>query len=230
MSESGEELSPEEQAAKAAAILERMHEFSDEKLAGIIGLLVLQIRPALADIFMAARSAIELADETGDGGKVKMDARGRMWFSGLLGLVQFSMVQEMVGEAHASSLLFLVDGIFRQIGDSPQVKRSREGGKVIGGYKLTQLLRTATNYLRHKHTWETDGNTDENEMLRALGVESKDENPATKVLKAIGIGTYMEFEHEIANAFAELLVGRPINVPSSLRRGTLLLSRTSASS
>lgn len=56
-SEPENELTPAEQPAKVAHTLERLPELPDEKVAGIMALLVLQIRPALADIFMSARSA-----------------------------------------------------------------------------------------------------------------------------------------------------------------------------
>jgi hypothetical protein len=86
---------------------------SDETVANIVAMLVVHIRPVLAEIFMAARSAIELGEDTGEAqGGAKLDAKGRIIFSALFGAIQFSSVQAMVGEAHASSLLFWVFWVY----------------------------------------------------------------------------------------------------------------------
>jgi hypothetical protein len=144
----------------------------------------------------------------------------------LFGAIQFSSVQAMAGEAHASSVLFFVDGLFRQMKDFPGMDRSREAGKTVGGCKLTKALRTATNYLRHRQTWNSDGKPDEKAMLLAIDIDQDDEAAATKVLKAIGLGSYMAFEDEIANAIVELILGREVNVQREWRNGGLLAMRT----
>ena len=151
--------------------------------------------------------------------------RGESFSPHLFGAIQFSSVQAMVGEAHASSLLFFVDGLFRQMKDFPGMDKSREAGKTIGGCKLTKALRTATNYLRHRHTWYSDGKPDEKAMLLAIGIDQDDEAAATKVLKAIGLGSYMAFEDEIANATVELMLGREVNVQREWRNGGVLAMR-----
>jgi len=203
-----------------SSLAELLHGKSDETAAKIVAMLVAYIRPVLAELFMAARSAIELADETGEaqGGR-KMDAKGRLFFSAWFGAVQFSSVQAMVGEAHASSLLFFADGILRQLWDSPAINKAREGGKMVGGCKLTKLLRTATNYLRHSHTWNADGKPDEKAVLDAVGIQQDDEAAATKLLKTIGLSSYMEFEDAIADAIVELLLGREVKVLREWRNG-----------
>jgi hypothetical protein len=122
-----------------SSLAELLNGRSDETVAHIIAMLVVHIRPVLAEIFMAARSAIELAEDTGEAqGGLKLDAKGRIVFSTLFGAIQFSSVQAMVGEAHASSVLFFVDGLFRQMKDFPGMDKSREAGKASGGCKLTR--------------------------------------------------------------------------------------------
>jgi hypothetical protein len=118
-----------------------------------------------------------------------------------------------------------VDGLFRQMKDFPGIDKSREAGKTIGGCKLTKVLRTATNYLRHAHTWNSDGKPDEKAMLLAIGIDQDDEAPATKVLKAIGLGSYMAFEDEVSNATIELILGREVNVQREWRNGGVLAMR-----
>jgi hypothetical protein len=209
-------------AAKASpSLAEILNGKSDEVVAKFVAMAVVQARPVFAEIFMAARSAIELADETGETqGGPKLDAKGRIVVSTFFGAVQFSAVQAMVGEAHASSLLFSADGFLRQLWESPVVNKAREGGKMVGGCKLTKVLRTATNYLRHKHTWNADGKPDEKAVLEAVGIlEHDDEAAATKVLKAIGLGSYMAFEDEIADAIVELILGKEIKVLREWRNG-----------
>jgi hypothetical protein len=203
---------------------ELLHGKSDETVAKFIAMAVVQARPVFAELFMAARSAIELAEETGEAqGGQKLDAKGRIVVSTLFGAMQFSTVQAMVGEAHASSLLFFVDGFLRPLWESSVVNKAREGGKTVGGCKLTKALRTATNYLRHKHTWNADGKPDEKAMLEAVGiVEQDDEAAATKVLRAIGLGSYMGFEDDIADAIVEQLLGKEVKVRREWRNGGIL--------
>jgi hypothetical protein len=206
--------------SRVVSPLDNLVNASDDKIAGAMAAVVVQYRPALSDIYMAARSAIEIADETG--GSVLFDAKGRVQMTAFFGVMQFTTVQQMVGEAHANSVLFFVDQMFREIKSSPVIERTRESGKVIAGYKLTRVLRVATNYLRHRHSWDSDANADESAILAAIGIETNDDRPATKVLKAIGLGTYMDFEDVIANALAELIVGREVDVPRWRRNGGVL--------
>jgi hypothetical protein len=134
----------------------------------------------------------------------------------------------MVGEAHASSVLFFVDRFFRELKTVLPISAEREGGSEFGGFKLTRLLRAATNYMRHKHDWKKSGNAEEQEdmaVLEAVGVKFEDENVASKVLKVIGIGSYIAFEDEVAKAFVELVLGKPMEAPRAWRNGGLLAAK-----